>query len=58
MSLERLSIDFSRCFAEGQAYVALSRIKSLAGVYIRGLTPGHMKMVAKKPLAFYKKLET
>lgn len=56
MSLERLSIDFSRCFAEGQAYVALSRIKSLAGVYIRGLSLGHMKMVAKKPLAFYRKL--
>jgi len=34
MTLEKVSVDLERCFAPGQAYVALSRAKSLEGLNI------------------------
>lgn len=57
MSLSRVSIDFHRTFADGQAYVALSRAKTLESVYIRGLQLQHMQMADPKALAFYERLE-
>lgn len=57
MSLDRVSIDFARTFADGQAYTALSRVKTLSGAYIRGLSLRMLKMAAPKALAFYAGLD-
>jgi ATP-dependent DNA helicase PIF1 len=43
MTLERVDVDLSGVFEKGQAYVALSRAKSLAGLRIVGLSPGIVK---------------
>lgn len=53
MSLDKVSIDFSRTFADGQAYVALSRVKTLAGAYLKGLSLKMMRMAASAALEFY-----
>ncbi len=37
MTLDEAVIDLSQAFEVGQGYVALSRIKSLSGLYLRGL---------------------
>ncbi len=37
MSLDSALIDLSRAFAFGQGYVALSRVRSLAGLHLQGL---------------------
>ena len=39
MTLDRAEIDLSRAFASGQGYVALSRLKSLDGLYLKGFNP-------------------
>ena len=39
MTLERAEIDLSRSFASGQGYVALSRLKSLEGLHLKGFNP-------------------
>jgi ATP-dependent DNA helicase PIF1 len=45
MTLDRAVIDVSHVFATGQAYVAISRVRSLAGVYLQGkLTKGFLKI--------------
>lgn len=57
MSLERVEVHLAKCFAPGQAYVALSRARSLAGLRVAGgLRP---EAVAAHPtvLAFYEALE-
>lgn len=36
MTLDRAEIDLSRSFASGQGYVALSRLKALDGLYLKG----------------------
>lgn len=37
MSLDAAEIDLSRAFVPGQGYVALSRLRQLSGLYLRGL---------------------
>jgi len=37
MSLDEASMDLSKCFIEGQGYVALSRVRSLAGIHLEGI---------------------
>ena len=39
MTLDCVIIDISTVFEEGQAYVALSRVKSLDGLYIKNMDP-------------------
>jgi hypothetical protein len=39
MTLDKAEIDLSRAFASGQGYVALSRLKSLDGLYLKGFNP-------------------
>lgn len=41
MTLDRAVIDVSHAFAEGHAYVAISRIKSLDGLYLQGSIAGN-----------------
>lgn len=45
MTLDCAVIDVSRVFATGQAYVAISRVRSLDGVYLQGkLTSGFLSV--------------
>lgn len=37
MSLDEAEIDLSKCFVHGMGYVALSRIRTLNGLFLRGL---------------------
>lgn len=39
MTLAKVRVDLSDVFEHGQAYVALSRVKTLAGLYLTGLNP-------------------
>ncbi len=39
MTLDKAEIDLSRSFASGQGYVALSRLKSLEGLHLKGFNP-------------------
>ena len=56
MSLDKLVVDCSRIFEKGQAYVALSRIKTLNGLYLRNFNPAKV-MVDDKVVEFYKNLK-
>lgn len=45
MTLDRAVIDVSKVFATGQAYVAISRVRSLDGVFLQGhLTAGFLSV--------------
>ena len=55
MSLDRVHCNMDRIFADGQAYVALSRAKSLEGLYLSGFTPARV-FANKKALRFYEEL--
>lgn len=55
MSLDKLAVDCSRIFEEGQAYVAISRIKTLEGLYLYNFTPKKV-MVDGKVVEFYQNL--
>lgn len=55
MSLDKLVVDCSKIFEKGQAYVALSRIKTLEGLYLRNFNP-YKVMVDEKVVEFYKTL--
>ena len=55
LTLDKISCDLSDIFSPGQAYVALSRARSLDGVFIEKIN--FSKIVsAKKAKEFYKKL--
>lgn len=42
-TFSNLHIDLSKCFADGQAYVALSRVKSLEGLYLEPFDRGRIR---------------
>ena len=52
MSLEAVSMDLSRTFEAGQAYVALSRAQSIEKAHIVGLQYRHLAMANETALAF------
>lgn len=57
MTFDKLVVNFNKIFDYGQAYVALSRTKTLEGLIIRGFD--HNKIIAnKKVVDFYKQLES
>jgi hypothetical protein len=39
MTLDKAEVDLSRAFTSGQGYVALSRLRSLQGLYLKGFNP-------------------
>ena len=57
MTLSRAEMDLgSQVFEYGQAYVALSRVKSLEGLYLTNFNPSKIK-ANPKVIAFYKKMK-
>jgi len=55
MTFDKLVVNFNKIFAYGQAYVALSRTRTLDGLYIKGFD--HNKIVANKDvIEFYRNL--
>jgi ATP-dependent DNA helicase PIF1 len=44
MSLDAAEIDLSRAFTPGMGYVALSRVRSLGGLYVKGLNTMALSM--------------
>jgi ATP-dependent DNA helicase PIF1 len=56
MSISLIRVILSKFFEFSQAYVALSRVRSLEGLYIRGLNTNLIK-ANPKCVAFYKALE-
>jgi ATP-dependent exoDNAse (exonuclease V) alpha subunit len=47
MTLDSALCNLSNVFAEGQAYVALSRVRSLDGLYLQGFKPSSLKVNPK-----------
>ncbi len=56
MTLDRVECDVGSAFEEGQVYVALSRVKTLEGLYLRSFNPNVIK-VNPKVVAFYQQVE-
>lgn len=56
MTLDGACIDLSKAFIEGQGYVALSRVKSLNGLYLLGINEKAL-MVDPQMIAFDKRLQ-
>jgi ATP-dependent DNA helicase PIF1 len=55
MTIEKAECDLANSFAEGQVYVALSRVRDLRGLYIKSFDINKIK-VNKKILDFYEGL--
>ena len=56
MTLDRLVVDCSRIFERGQAYVAMSRVKTLDGLFIKNFEPEKV-LVDSHVAEFYERLE-
>ena len=56
MTLNELVVDCNRIFECGQAYVALSRIKTLDGLYLRSFNPNKV-VVNEEVINFYDSLK-
>lgn len=57
MTLDKLIVDCNKFFECGQAYVALSRIKSIDGLYLKSFNPKKV-WVNEEVLNFYQKLKS
>ncbi len=57
MTLDAIECDLARAFADGQVYVALSRVKTIEGLYISSFDPKYAK-VNSSVAEFYQQLET
>ena len=53
MTLDCATLDLTKTFEYGQAYVALSRLKSLKGLRVRGTLDGKTFRACPKVLTFY-----
>jgi ATP-dependent exoDNAse (exonuclease V) alpha subunit len=53
MTLDRAVIDVSRVFATGQAYVAISRVRSLDGVFLQGKLTSRFLAIDETVKEFY-----
>lgn len=51
MTLDEAEMDLSKCFVPGQGYVALSRVRSLDGLYIRGFNDMALAVDSRVALA-------
>ncbi len=47
MSLDAVEVDLSRAFVYGQGYVALSRVRTLAGLKVLGINPNALQVDPK-----------
>lgn len=56
LSFDRACVDLAECFEVHQAYVALSRVRSLEGLYCQGLTANSI-MSSDRVKRFYNMLE-
>lgn len=56
LTLDYVDLDISNCFAPGQAYVALSRVRELSGLTLKGWSKDVIK-VDDKVKKFYKLIE-
>lgn len=54
MTLDKVRCDLSKVFVDGQIYVALSRVKTIEGLYIEGLDFRRIK-ANKEVVEFYQK---
>ena len=57
MTLDKVEVHLNQCFSPGQAYVALSRARTLEGLYIQSVNAKSI-MAHKKAVEFYEKLKT
>lgn len=55
LTLDKISCDLSNIFSPGQAYVALSRARSLEGIYISSIDFGRIR-ADESAVSFYKKI--
>ena len=54
MTIDKAEFDLKNSFAEGQVYVAFSRVKNINGIFIKSLDLNKIK-INEKVLKFYKK---
>ncbi|MDX2187752.1 MAG: PIF1 family ATP-dependent DNA helicase [Opitutaceae bacterium] len=54
MTLDKIEVSLRRCFADGQAYVALSRARTLEGLFIKDIS-GRSIQANPRALEFYRK---
>lgn len=55
LTLDTALLELDDCFCEAQVYVALSRLRSLQGLYIKSINPGKI-IVNQKVIEYLKKI--